>query len=183
MSSIERLCELCPPPKVPICSPTASDWATVVSELGVHLPNELFRLCAVYGTGTFRGTETTALSVYCPGHKGFVPHMRLECERLQEIRGAHKTDDHPFDVFPAEGGWLPLGGDENDVWLCWVTKGDPKHWPIVVRWTWGVEGMRTFNLPLTEFLVAILERKIELPCWPDPAFVDDVQFVPYEGQV
>jgi SMI1-KNR4 cell-wall len=178
--AIDRLQELIPPPQTPTCTSTAGDWLKIKSELGLDFPKELKEFCAVYGMGTFRGSETTAFSIYCPW-RGFVDDMRRENQRLREIRSPVKSEDYPFDVFPEEGGLLPLGSDECDAWLCWATKGLPDTWPIVVRWTWGLNGMQSFDLSLSEFLVSILKRKIELPCWPLPWFVDDVRFVPYEG--
>ncbi len=40
--------------------------------------------------------------------------------------------------------------------------------------------MRVFEMSLSELLVSLFERKIELPCFPLPTFVDDVRFIPYE---
>ena len=120
--------------------------------------------------GTIRGAEATAVSISCPGYGGFAEIVEQECERFREIRGSAKSKDFPFDVFPDKAGLLPFGADECDVWLCWITTGNPNEWPIVVRWAWGTEGMRDFNMPLTEFLVNIIERKIELPCWPFRAY-------------
>jgi hypothetical protein len=177
--SLDRLRALIPPPPSPACIPSSSDWRAVESELGTTLPGELLRFCTVYGLGTFRGTETTALSLGCPGYRGFVEDVRAECQRLRDIRGGRKSRDYPFDVFPDEGGLLPLGLDENDVWLCWATHGPPDRWPVVVRWTWGLDGMRAFEMPLSELLVGLFERSIELPCWPLPTFADDVRFVPF----
>lgn len=180
MSSLDKLLRLIPPPAAPTCVPVASDWNHVQSELGVTLPEELRQFSTAYGLGTFRGAETTALSIGCPGYRGYVGDIKAECQRLRDIRGAARNEDHPFDVFPDPGGLLPLGLDECDVWLCWATTSAPESWPIVVRWTWGAQGMRTFHRPLSDLLLALFERKVELPCWPLPAFVDDVRFVPYQ---
>jgi hypothetical protein len=178
--SIDQLQRLVPPPEVPAYVPTESDWVQVRAELGVDFPEELRRFCAVYGMGTFRGAETTALSVGCPGYLGFVADFRSELQRLREIRGPRQSDDYPFAVFPEDRGLLPLALDECDVWICWVSRGRPDEWPILVRWTWGVAGLRVFDMPLSELLVALFDRTIELPCFPPPTFVDDVRFVPYE---
>ncbi len=178
--SLVRLRQLIPPPASPTFVPTASEWAQVALELDVALPEELLEFSNAYGLGTFRGTETTALSIWCPGHPNFISSVWDECQRYRDCRGPQRSRHHPFDVFPDTGGLLPLGGDENDVWLCWATEGNPANWPIVVRWTWGDEGMRAFNMPLSEFLTGIFERRIALPCWPEPTFLDDVQFVPYQ---
>src|SRR5205823_6661892 len=129
--------------------------------------------------GTFRGTENTALMVGCPGYPGFVDNFRWECQRLRDIRGPCRSEDYPFDVFPDEGGILPLALDECDVWLCWVARRRTEDWPIFVRWTWGLEGMKIFEMPLSKLLVSLFEREIELPCFPLPTFIDDVRFVPY----
>jgi hypothetical protein len=179
--SLARLCELIPPPSDPSHVPSAEDWERVQAELGTRLPHELFQFATVYGEGTFRGTEATAFGVCSPRYPSFVEMVRFQCERYRECRGDHKDKYHPYDTFPDEGGLFPFGGDETDVWLCWSAKGDPNRWPIVVRWTCGLEGMRTLELSLIDFLVNVLERKLDLPCWPKPFFVDDVRFEPYRG--
>jgi hypothetical protein len=178
--SINQLQSLVPPPVVPAHVPTAGDWDRAEAELGIVFPEELRRICAVYGAGTFRGVYTTALGVMCPGYPEFIANYQFELRRLRDIRGPHETDDHPFAVFPEDGGILPLALDENDIWICWVAKGKPEEWPLLVRWDWGLEGRRIFDMPLSNLLAALFERTIELPCFPLPTFVDDVRFVPYQ---
>ena len=104
-----------------------------------------------------------------------------ECERFREIRGDTQSTYYPFKVFPEEAGLLPFGADDCDVWLCWKTIGDPNEWPIAVRWAWGADGMKVFDLTLSEFLHGALSREIEIPCWPTPWFVDDLRFEAYDG--
>jgi hypothetical protein len=177
----DRLRRIVAPPDTPTFVPTASDWLRVQSELGVDFPEEHRQFCDLYGMGTFRGSETTALSVWCPGYPQFVEDFRFECQRLRDIRGPVRNEDHPFDVFPNEGGILPLALDECDVWLCWVTHSRPADWPILVRWSWGTDGMSVFDMPLSTLLVALFERRIDLPCFPPPTFTDNVRFIPYES--
>ncbi|MFO0796384.1 MAG: hypothetical protein U0804_02845 [Gemmataceae bacterium] len=179
--SLEKFLHMFPPPKTPTGAPTANEWNRIQNKLSESLPDELFRFHAAYGVGTFRGEETTALSVCFPSAYDSIENTHHELQRLRDIRGASRSEDQPFDVFPDSGGLLPLGLDENDVWLCWATVGRPENWPIVVRWTWGVQGMRTFHMPLSELMVALFERTIELPCWPLPTFIDNVRFVPYQA--
>src|SRR4051794_19041586 len=48
-----------PPPAIPICYPSESDWQATELELGTKLPVELKRYCAAYGVGWFRGDVRT----------------------------------------------------------------------------------------------------------------------------
>ncbi len=180
-SWMDQLQEILPPPNEAVNPPTNEDWAMVEKTFGMPLPSELFSFSRTYGTGTIRGKKNTAVSIYNPGQPEFIQILQFECQRLRDIRGTHKTLDKPFDVFPERGGLLPLGSDECDVWICWEVSGIPEKWPIIVRWSWGIFGMRRFELSLTEFLVRILKRQIELPGWPRPTFFDQIEFVPYRG--
>ncbi len=95
--SLDRLCELFPPPNIPVCPTTLSAWAKVKAELGTDLPEELLRFSTLYGLGTFRGTETTALSIFCPGYSGFVDtiHFNLSIV-MRDCRGEHKDERPSF---------------------------------------------------------------------------------------
>ncbi|WP_158264818.1 SMI1/KNR4 family protein [Blastopirellula marina] len=171
--------QLIPPPAQPSSRPTEQDWIETQARLGLELPPEWKAFLQTYGAGTFRGSETTALSIYSAGNPSFAEDVSYELERFREIRGDAPTADYPFRIFPEPAGLYPLGIDECDVWICWKCSGAPQEWPIAVRWTWGEQGIRTFDLPLSTFLVRLFERTLELPCWPEPTFLDDVKFVPY----
>ena len=177
--SLNRLSKLIPPPEVPTYVPTEADWEILAKRLGTNLPDSVKELCSVYGMGTFRGNQATAISIHCPGYRGGVDDFINEYDRLKEVRGTHISNEQPFNVFPEENGILPLGLDETDVWLCWKTTEKVNDWEIVVRWTFGPNGLKTFNMGLCEFLVALFERKITLPCWPPPHFTDSVHFAPF----
>jgi hypothetical protein len=178
-NNLKRLQELVPPPKNPTFIPTPTDWRNCRAELGINLPDELLQFCQVYGFGTFRGTEMTSLSVRCPGYPKYVDGVRVECRRYRDCRGQVRSNDYPFDVFPDEGGLFPFGYDENDIWLCWATHGPSARWPIVVRWDPGLDRIETIEMSLCEFLVSLFDLKLEMPCFPPPSFVDEVQFVPF----
>jgi len=179
---ISELNKYVAPPELATHIPKLDEWEVVQSQLGVRLPTELKEFCAKYGVGSFRGEETVGLSIWCPiDGLTFVNELRAECQRYLDARGEEESDDFPFKVFPEAGGLLPLGSDENDVWLCWVTNGPPDEWSIAVRWTWGKVGIRVFNVSLSQFLVSIFKREIDLPCWPAPMFESDLHFVPYHG--
>jgi hypothetical protein len=179
--SLSKLQELVSPPKIPRCPTSDSDWKKVQSDLKTKLPSELKTFSQVYGMGIFRGTETTALSIYAPSYPGFVEVVQYECNRFRSMNARKDYAHYPFDLFPDDGGLLPLGVDESGYCLFWETGGDPENYPIVVHWTFGKCGMARFEMTLSELLVALLERTVELPCWPLPAFVDDVEFIPYNG--
>lgn len=177
----ERIQEIAPPPTSPSHVPSEEVWTSVESKLGASLPAELKWFSQTYGLGTFRGSQTTAISIYSVGPDSFVNDINLELARFREIRGEQSDEAYPFNVFPEGDGLFPLGIDESDIWICWKCAGDPEQWPITVRWSWGEQGMREFDLPLTQFLTELFERSIELPCWPHPTFLDDMKFVPYSG--
>jgi hypothetical protein len=182
--SIDKLCGLVEPPKAASHAPASETWNVIEGQIGVGLPRELKAFCSKYGIGSFRAEESPALNIWCPGEgPKFVDELRAECKRYLDARGENRSDDFPYNVFPEAGGLLPLGSDDNDVWLCWVTNGPADTWQIAVRWTWGINGLRTFNLTLCQFLVSLFKREIELPCWPSPMFEEHLHFVPYEGPI
>lgn len=174
--SIHRLKEILAPPANPVDPPSEKVWDSVRSTLGINLPTNLLTMSKVYGTGMIRGEEMTGLGIYNPGHPNYIRDAQNELQRLRDTRGPVKDSDMPFDVFPDENGLFPFGIDENDVWLCWQVSSHSNEWPIVIRWKYGLDGMEKFEMPLFDFLVRVFERTIELPCWPEPTFVDDMRF-------
>jgi hypothetical protein len=55
--ALAELQRLVAPPESLTFVPTVSAWLRVQSEPGVHLPEELQQLCAVFGERSFRGSE------------------------------------------------------------------------------------------------------------------------------
>jgi hypothetical protein len=73
---------------------------------------------------------------------------------------AESPERFPYPYYPEPGGLLPWGVDENGNDYFWLTKGEPSQW-VVVQDEYRGNGIEVHDCSMTEFLVGILERRIE----------------------
>jgi hypothetical protein len=150
--AISDLVSLIPPP---VKAPRRADWAAAESHLGVRLPSEYKAIIDIYGLGTFGGIFTlfSPLSGY--------DHLDLLAQN-DAMRSDAATYSSLLDmpVFPEEGGALAFGTFENWEMLYWSVVGDSEKWPILLYEQRGPLADR-FEMPLSDFLVALLQQRIE----------------------
>ncbi|MFJ3928228.1 SMI1/KNR4 family protein [Streptomyces sp. NPDC090022] len=138
------LARLVPPPAEPVDA--RGDWAVVEQELGVRLPEDYKALVERYGWGEFCDF------VYLHTPFGNSPYNGLKWQSgsLAEPLRWDGRKRYPYPLHPAPGGALIWGTTMDADRLCWLTAGDPEHWPVVM---WSRDGeYETFPMGAAEFI-------------------------------
>lgn len=152
----------------------SADQAEVQRDV-IPLPADFLQYSREYGKGTV-GVGIYSWTI----HSVFHPSYPQFCEgfvwRKASFRISSGNADLPLGLFPEHGGLLPFG-HRDDVYFTWKTDGEPDAWHVVVIWLYQPGGYQVFNMGFTEFIVALLTRKIRVAgynsAW-DPA--TDISF-------
>lgn len=172
----------------PVAPPPPVDWSMVRSRLGTDLPADYKALAIKYpmllisewlpvlhpGTPDPPGNpynlvnliasalnysrfaidfKPSRLTTYTPGHAE-------ETEAVQTIT----SGEFPFPAYPEEGGLMAWGMPEDGSHCCWLTRGHPDDWTIVVASEpdcWHYKG------PITQFLVDVLIHRVRCPVFSE----------------
>ncbi|WP_326807699.1 hypothetical protein OHB04_16320 [Streptomyces sp. NBC_01775] len=135
-TGIPALTALVPPPPAPyLGTPDGRSpedgWERLFDELGTRLPAEYLALMERYGAGCW----SEWLRFFTPlreGENGFVWHVRTVTDAYRGSRERF-PDMNPLDVWPEPGGFLPFANSIDADEIGWLTRGDPDHWPVIVR--------------------------------------------------
>lgn len=119
--TISDLISIAPPPPDPRKAVAPGQWDAIERELGTDLPGDYKQLWTLYGEVQF--FEYLGLLNPLDLRHGLVG-------RQNEFVDWYRNQDS-FPVWPAPGGILNIGSDEDSHLLFWVTKGAPDQWRIV----------------------------------------------------
>jgi hypothetical protein len=191
--AIDELTRIVPPPEHPFHAEPPVKWNGIEEAQQLALPSDWLRYAATYGSGYFLDSayfdeSEDDLEDSCPSisiFNPFSPHFqaRIEGLRFELLEAVRSTGGEavPHPIFPEKEGLFPFGQEDgNDVLLCWLTVGEPDHWPIILRSGWRQDDHFEVRLPLTEFLVKLLTCEVEFPCWPGSWPVNRIRFEPLE---
>ncbi|MGW4699080.1 SMI1/KNR4 family protein [Streptomyces sp. NPDC004285] len=125
-----RLVELVLPPAEPVDA--RGDWTAAEKTIGTRLPGDYKRLVETYGWGEFCDF------LYLRTPFGTSEYNGIEWQSAR-LTGPPERDRerYPFPVHPDPGGLLVWGTTMDADRLCWLTRGAPDDWPVVV---WSNEG-------------------------------------------
>lgn len=164
LNELERIL---PPPesgaKVDIpASPT--EWPSVEVTIGISLPPDYKAFIESYGSGSI----DRFLSIFNPfaknPHLNLMDAIRTRLEGLRELQAEFEIE-RKYSIFPDMNGLLPFGATDNGDVLYWKTTGQPSSWPVVINDARSPE-YEEFPIGMTEFLVAILSRKVSSSIFP-----------------
>ncbi|MEW2625637.1 hypothetical protein [Streptomyces sp. NPDC048106] len=171
MTDLSALTRLCPPPT----SPPPTDWESVEGALGRTLPIDYKRIIDAYGSGSFCGF----LRLYQPhastewvdiaGPMPTVIRRQLEEDRAQQ------KNPVPYDPQLL----IAIGVTDNGEYLFWVTdpEDSPDQWTIAVNEARGPRWF-TYDGTLTQFLIALLAKAVNVPMFPESLQALDPFFQP-----
>ncbi|MFG7946299.1 hypothetical protein DEH18_29775 [Streptomyces sp. NHF165] len=172
MNKTGELIRLCPPPE----QVAEIDWPAVEQTLGMSLPRDYKELASVYGPGSF----CDFISIYHPNETtpwvSLTGHMPMAVrEQLVQFR-----EQARFSTLPHEPEELfAVGVTDNGNHLFWVTepRSEPDAWSIAID-DEGGHSWYSFDGSLTEFLVALLSGREEVPVFPGGLLEQGAGFSP-----
>ncbi|WP_228978582.1 histone-like nucleoid-structuring protein Lsr2 [Streptomyces sp. DH12] len=170
MTSLNELTLLCPPP----AEAPAVDWDAVENNLDMRLPRDYMDFAAIYGPGAF----CEYIRIYHP----------LGATRWVDITGPMPTTiRNQLQQALDQGAAIPhnpqrlfaIGVTDNGEHLFWITDPQeaPDTWRIVVNEARGSRWY-TFDGTLTEFLIAVLTGRTDVPMFPRDLLHQGVSFSP-----
>lgn len=133
-------------------------------ELGSQFPKDYIAFVDTYGSGRV----DDFLAIYTPfaRRKGtnLFAQIEVERDRFNYIR-EQGHEDLPYQVWPVDGGLIPVGGDDNGNVVFWRTAGPPDHWSIVV-FPARSDAYEEFPTTITQFLTSMLDRTLVVQSFP-----------------
>lgn len=163
--AIERLVAILAPPDAPlICEVGRED---VLRNIGVALPDDDFEFIERYGAGAIEdfffvflpSSENSAYDLTSQ-----LKHMARSFEALRNSGNSRLIACH---AFPSPGGLIPWGKTiDGDVAFWRTGDPDPNRWPVVLLDS-DKENVVKFDGPMSEFLEAVLSRRLRTSIFPD----------------
>lgn len=171
--SIAALNKLVPPPTKPFEVGTLAEWTKLELKLGTILPRDYREFVFAYGSGLFAGFYRIYNPFAASQHTGLLSSVQRICDQDRQSQKSFR-ERFPYPYFPEPGGLLPWGNDENGNDYFWITEGLPANWHVAQNENRG-RGFKIQPFSMTEFLVAVLQRKVEslaegYPCIEDMVF-------------
>ncbi|HMF16701.1 MAG TPA: hypothetical protein VKE98_05805 [Gemmataceae bacterium] len=179
--SIGELTAVVRPPSNPLETGDCVRWRAVQNELRIALPEDFKDLGLLYGTGYF-GSDHWSLKVANPFAPVFVERVRADCEFLHEFKDTVEGEV-PYSIFPDCPGLFLWGQDDNGYIFCWLTEGQPNHWPTLItniRSVW----FERIELPITSLLARGFSGEMDCIAWktvPPMPGTNKVRFSPGIG--
>lgn len=161
----------------PVEAIQVGDWSVAEARLGTSFPGDYRVFVDTYGTGQI----DDFLAIYTPfaRRKGsnIFEQLAVEQERFDYITKAG-NEDLPYELWPSQGGLIPVGGDDNGNVIFWRAEGTPDTWGIVVIPARS-DKYEEFSTTVVDFLTGVLTRELVVQCYPsDFPSEQPIAFVP-----
>jgi len=159
--AIEELVAVVAPPATPVDVGPIERRKQVEAELGIVLPDDLFEIAMVYGTGYFPG----GIRVFNPFSDRYFEYVKMTTDCYRELKQAEGDECVPYDIFPTMPGFLPWGDSWGGCEFFWLAKGEPNEWPVVLvvgRQPDVYEGM---PMQMTTFLAKAFSEPLPCVLW------------------
>jgi hypothetical protein len=164
MPPLQKLVALVPVPDQRVDVPLPQDFAACEHDLGLALPNDFKDLLSTYGVGRF----LDYLFAYpLDGHDMNLRRNRLLLEGHSSSRTAH-PDWYPYPLYPEADGLMLWGGTYDAHSLCWLAKGEPDEWPVVV-WEQRNSRYHLYDGGAVAFITDWLQGRLPAQALPTPA--------------
>lgn len=168
--TIEALIQAVPPPRAPQAT-FDGPWEPIEAELGTPLPQDYKDFVRLYGYGNFLEIIGIHVPFSTSPYVRLVPQIPLICDAL---RG---EEDRPYPLWPEPGGLIPFGKTDYGDFLCWLPRGEPEDWSVVV-YDRGFGRFETFDCSLTTFLAGLVTGELLPKEFPDNLLPCDEPFLP-----
>jgi hypothetical protein len=173
--SIKDIISTLSPPVHPYDQPSKQGWEDLEKRIETTLPGDYKDFIETFGSGAI----DNFIWVFNPFSKN--PNLNLEqqFQTKTKILAELQTygEDVPYQAFPKQDGIFPFAVSDNGDVLYWRTTADPQQWKVIVNEARGPD-WEAFDLSMTEFLGAILSRRLICNIFPDDFPRDAPKFSP-----
>lgn len=172
--NVERLARLLPPPVEDVSAPP---WGQSRTDVGFDFPSDYRAFVDLYGGGHIEGSNSFEMfDIYAPcvvprrrgepgGFEGFVAWHASEFASMFEDADEDFWGGTKYAMYPASGGLLTWGENEQGDLFWWLTEGDdPDAWPVIM-WARGPATTYRFDVGMVGFLHSMASRKAPSPEW------------------
>ncbi|MGY8641998.1 MAG: hypothetical protein ACKVJU_13005 [Verrucomicrobiales bacterium] len=146
-----------------VLCPTEEDWITI--DRKISLPNDYKSFVSQFGAGQI----DFFISIMSP-----LGDLLTANGQLNKTRAELRTkfpEIFDFNLYPEKGGAFQFGSTDNGDPLVWETNEDPDGWTVGIIPSRRNE-LERFQCGFEEFLVSLLDRRIEPDCFPQD-FLDN----------
>ncbi|NKD55997.1 MULTISPECIES: SMI1/KNR4 family protein [unclassified Haematospirillum] len=168
---IEQITELLPVPEKTTES-AVSDWYSISAALQCEFPSDYKLFISTYGTGVIGGF----LWILNP----FSSNSNLNLEKALYFRHAYQQmkEKFPTDYAREVDTFLPWGVTDNGDSLVWLIEGEnPNIWQVAI-FSSDQANEEKSGLTMSDFLVALLEKKVRSSILPLQFLEAEKLFVP-----
>lgn len=171
---LDQLARLLPPPAQEVSGPP---WERCRPEAGLDFPSDYRAFVDRYGGGRVEGPDSfERLVIHTPsgvprrpgqagGFGAFVAWNVSEFASMFEGADEGFWGGKVYPMYPAPGGLLTWGENEQGDLFWWLTEGDdPDAWPVVM-WARGPATTYRFDIGMVEFLYAMVSGQEPSPEW------------------
>ncbi|WP_031520687.1 SMI1/KNR4 family protein [Streptomyces sp. NRRL F-5123] len=171
---LEQLTRLLPPPAEDVSAPP---WGQSRADVGFDFPSDYRAFVDLYGGGHIGGPDSfETFDIYAPsavprrpgepgGFEAFVAWHTSEFASMFEGADADFWGGTVYPMYPAPGGLLTWGENEQGDLFWWLTEGDdPDAWPVVM-WARGPATTYRFDVGMVRFLYSMVSGDTLSPEW------------------
>jgi hypothetical protein len=162
-SDLTLLKRIMPPPRNPIATGTAERWKAVEKRLKLTFPEDYKQFVTAYGSGMINEFVRILNPFRASEYDDFEESLKWYQQEWPKSKQMF-PDSYPYDIWPAEGGLVPLGSTANGDAIFWRARGKPDEWTIIVH-DRGGDGWRELKCGWVAFLRRAFEEDIQLSAW------------------
>jgi len=148
------------PPSAPNAAGPLDRKADVERALNIALPNEIYELALMYGSGEF-GNEIEVLN---PFANDYIDKVNMISKCYTELKVAEGDEFIPYDIFPKMPGLYPWGTTSNGHCMFWLCKDHPSSWPLVLLRS-GEMLFQELRMDVTTFLENVFTKPTPCVLW------------------
>ncbi len=164
------LTKLVSPPDKPVNTGSPAEWASIITSIQQELPDDLYLLNSVYGSGQFVQDD-----FWIEIHSMFRPAFQLMVDFNRRVfeQEAIRCPDPYASIF--ELGGYAFGDEQGAMGrIFWDTSGAVENWRIGLS-----RPLQRFSMSLVEFLAESFSNRIKPRGFP--VSFHSVKFVPWKS--
>jgi len=175
-SAVQVLADLV---QAPAGHPWAVDWSAVEARLSSKLPSDYKDYVASFGPGLLEGGYIRVAIPGIPDDWGSINYELFDHIALGRARLGWSRERVPHPIWPERGGLLSWGATIDADMFYWDTSTvDSDRWTVVAS-DRSKDEWFSFAGSMSEFLVALLTRRTDVPFLAEDLGVPPLRFEPH----